>query len=163
MLNKQKFHALFALEPNTLKPFIHKREWAIHDVLPILLSDYGKANVKIITYSISEDSLRTLFLECDAGNVGNLSLLLDHSVRKNKLDLLLFARNFTSEIRLSDVHAKVFLVENERLKFGIAGSANLNKNRRIESGFYFTSGEVFDYFSEQFDYYFESAVKYEFE
>ena len=161
MLSKEKFDKYFTLTPGTVKPFVQKGEWAIHDVLPILLSAYGRANVKIATFSISEDSLRTLFLECDKGNVANLSLLLDHSVRKNKLDLLLFARGFSTDILLSDVHAKIFLVENERLKFGIVGSANLNKNRRIESGFYFTSGEHFDYFNQKFDEYIDNAVIYD--
>ena len=163
MLSKDNFSKQFDTSPNTIKPFIQKGEWAIHDVLPILLSEYGQADVSIITFSISEESIRTLFLEADKGNVRKLSLLLDFSVRKNKLALLLFASEITSEIRLFDVHAKVFLVENENIKFGIVGSANLNNNRRLESGFYFTEGEYFNYFKNEFKEHFENAVIYELE
>jgi len=161
MLSEAKFDELFLLEPDTVKPFVQKNEWAIHDVLPILTKRYGKLDVSIVTFSISEDSLRTLFLQMDAGNIGTLTMLLDFSVRKNKLEMLLFAHGFSLDIFLNDVHAKIFLVSNEFFRFGIVGSANLNVNRRIESGFYFTGTEFFDFFKNELDEYIQQSVKYE--
>lgn len=80
MLSDAKFDEMFLLEPDTIKPFVQKNEWAIHDVLPILSKRYGKLDVTIVTFSISEDSLRTLFLQAEAGNIGTLTMLLDFSV-----------------------------------------------------------------------------------
>ena len=161
MLSDTTFDELFLLEPDTVKPFVQKNEWAIHDVLPILSKRYGKLDVTIVTFSISEDSLRTLFLQAEAGNIGTLTMLLDFSVRKNKLEMLLFAHGFSSEIFMNDVHAKIFLVSNDNFRFGIVGSANLNVNRRIESGFYFTGTDFFDFFKNEVDGYIQQSVKYE--
>lgn len=62
-------------------------------------------------------------------------MLLDTTVKRHKIDLLLFAANISPEIRIDSCHAKVLLVENERYKFGIIGSANLNLNHRWEAGY----------------------------
>lgn len=75
---------------------MHKGEWAIHEVLPSLLSDIGPAHIKIATFSISEDSLRPLFFLSDEKKIESLTLLLDTTVKRHKLDLLLFASNIQS-------------------------------------------------------------------
>ena len=140
---------------------MHKGEWAIHEVLPSLLSDIGPAYVKIATFSISEDSLRPLFFLSDEKKIESLTLLLDTTVKRHKLDLLLFASNISPRIWIDSCHAKLLLVENEQYKFGIAGSANLNQNHRWENGFYFTSGKHFEYFSNMFNQAYEDAIHYE--
>ena len=129
---------------------MHKGDWAIHEVLPSLLSAIGPAKVKIMTFSISEDSLRPLFFLADERKIESLTLLLDMTVKRHKLDLLLFASNISPSIRIDSCHAKLLLVENRQHKFGIAGSANLNQNHRWENGFYFTSGKHYEYFSQMF-------------
>nr|DAO02695.1 MAG TPA: hypothetical protein [Caudoviricetes sp.] len=139
---------------------MHKGEWAIHEVLPTLLSAIGPANIRIATFSISEDSLRPLFFLTEEKKITTLKMLLDTTVKRHKLDLLLFAANISPEIRIDSCHAKVLLVENEEYNFGIAGSANLNQNHRWESGFYFTQGPHFDYFSETFNKAYENAMSY---
>lgn len=149
-----------ALCPGSIEPFMHKGEWAIHEVLPTLLSTIGPASVRIATFSISEDSLRSLFFLTEEGQITSLRMLLDTTVKRHKIDLLLFAANISPEIRIDSCHAKVLLVENERYKFGIIGSANLNLNHRWEAGVYFTAGSHFDYFSEAFNQAYENAMSY---
>ena len=150
-----------ALVPGSIEPFMHKGEWAIHSVLPSLLSAIGKADVRVCTFNISEDALRPLFFLTESGSINELSLLVDTTVKRHKLALYLFAANITPRIRIDSCHAKLLLVENDRYQFGIAGSANLNQNHRWENGFYFTSGEHYDYFRKAFDQAFESALPYE--
>lgn len=140
---------------------MHKGDWAIHEVLPSLLSDIGPASVRIATFSISEDSLRPLFFLAEERMITELTILLDTTVKRHKLDLLLFAANITPNIRIDSCHAKVLLVENDRYQFGIVGSANLNQNRRWEAGFYFTTGTHYDYFAKQFNESYESALNYD--
>lgn len=151
----------FALCSGSIEPFMHKGDWAIHEVLPNLLSAIGPASVRIATFSVSEDSLRPLFFLSEEGKISNLTLLLDTTVKRHKLDLLLFASNITPSIRIDSCHAKVLLVENERYKFGIVGSANLNQNHRWEAGFYFTGGKHYDYFSDMFNKSYENAINYD--
>lgn len=147
--------------PGSIEPFMHKGDWAIHEVLPSLLSAIGPASVRIATFSISEDSLRPLFFLSDEGMITDLTLLLDTTVKRHKLDLLLFASNISPNIRIDSCHAKLLLVENEQYKFGIAGSANLNQNRRWEAGFYFTAGSHYDYFAHMFNESYQDAMNYD--
>lgn len=159
-MNKFQDNFPHALCPGSIEPFMHKGEWAIHEVLPTLISAIGPASVKIATFSISEDSLRPLFFLTEDGKITVLQMLLDTTVKRHKIDLLLFAANISPEIRIDSCHAKVLLVENEQYKFGIVGSANLNQNHRWEAGFYFTAGKHYDYFAKEFDKSFENAMNY---
>lgn len=149
-----------ALEPFNVAPFMHKGQWAIHQVLPVLLSRIGPAHVSVATFNISEDSLRSLFFLNDEKQLLSLRLLLDMNVRRHKLPLLLFAGGITPEVRLDSCHAKVLLVRNEAYCFGIVGSANLNWNHRWESGFWFTRGDYFDYFEGKYAEAFGEALDY---
>lgn len=149
-----------ALEQGMLAPFMHKGKWAIHQVLPVLLSRIGPADVSVATFNISEDSLRTLFFLNEDRSLLSLRLLLDMNVRRHKLPLLLFAGGITTSIRMDSCHAKVLLVRNNDYRFGIVGSANLNWNMRWESGFYFSAGECFDYFEKKYAEAFGEAMDY---
>ena len=73
-----------ALEPGMLAHFMHKGKWAIHQVLPVLLSRIGPADVSVATFNISEDSLRTLFFLNEDRSLLSLRLLLDMNVRRHK-------------------------------------------------------------------------------
>ena len=161
---KQKlFNQYFpcAFSTGKIEPFIHKGEWAIHEVLPILLAEIGTAEVKIATFSISEDGLRPLFFLVDDKSISKLTLVLDTTVKRHKLDMLLFASNITANIRLESNHSKILLVKSATHAFGIVGSSNLNQPRRFEAGFYFTAGPHFDYFDAMFDKIYTESMPYE--
>jgi hypothetical protein len=130
---------------------VHKGKWAVHELLPILLGETGKAEVRIATFNISEDSLRQLFFLLESGKMSALKLLLDMNVKRHKIELLLFAASITPHIRLSCTHMKVMLAANERCHAGIVGSANLNNNPRYEAGVAFTGGKLYDFFVQAFD------------
>ena len=165
MLSDDMFDQLFPGidSPGIVEPLIHRGEWAIHDVLPILLNRIGPAEVKIATFSVSEDSLRPLFFLVESGKISKLTLLVDTTVKRHKLDLLLFAMNITPSIRIDSNHAKILLVSNNTHAFGIVGSANLNQPKRIEAGIYFTAGRFFDFYNNAFDKYYTEAIPYELE
>lgn len=160
-MNRLQDNFLRALCPDSIEPFMHKGEWAIHEVLPSLLDDIPAARVRIATFSISEESLRPLFFMVEDKKITRLQMLLDTTVKRHKLDLLLFASHISPEIRIDSCHAKILLVENDTHRFGIVGSANLNRNHRWESGFYFTAGRHYDYFLETFTKAYEHAMSYD--
>lgn len=149
-----------ALTAESCEPYMHKGEWAIHQVLPILLSALGPSDVMVATFSVSEDSLRPLFFLTDEKKITSLRMVLDTTVKRHKLDLLLFAAGITPEIRIDSCHAKVLLLKNEKYSFGIVGSANMNLNHRWEAGFYFTDGSHFRYFEKAFNKTYENAIPY---
>lgn len=158
-MRKQLLDQFFpqALLPGVIEPYLHKGEWAVHQVLPVLLDAIGPADVRIMSYNISEDSLRAL---SDAANMRSLRMVLDEAIFRHKLDLLLFASNITPSISLTHSHAKVLLCENDSHCFGIVGSANLNRASRYESGFYYTSGRFYDYFRHQFDIIYDLGIPF---
>lgn len=144
--------------PGTVKPFMIKGEWAVHELFEHLAEE-RKLDVRIATFSISTDSLNPIFLQVDDGNIKSLKFLLDFSCRKNKLDRFLFARNFASEIRVDKNHAKIMLAQDRNeFKFGMVGSANLNLNPRWECGIYFQAGDMYDFFSNKFNDAYERAM-----
>ena len=152
------FEELFSsgLKQDLTIPYVHKGKWAIHELLPILLSHIGIATVKIATFNISEDSLRPLFFLVEDKKVKELKLLLDMNVKRHKLDMLLFANSITSNIRLSSTHMKVMLIENNKYKVGVVGSANMNNNPRYEAGFFFSNESHYKYFNDAFTQVYEN-------
>lgn len=142
-------------KPGMITPFMHHGEWAVHDVLPLLVDKMGPCDIRIATYTVSDESLRTLSLMND---VRSLHILVDMTLQRHKLPILLFAQNITNEIRLDSCHAKVLLMESDTHRFGIVGSANLNHAHRWESGFFFTAGPHYDYFRTQYDDAYANAI-----
>ena len=147
------------LQPHLIKPFFHKGEWSLHQIIPALIQVFGPCEVRIATFNISEESIRPLFFLVDSGEITKLHLLLDTTVRRHKLDLLLFAANITPSIAIDNCHAKVLLVNNDKYQFGVVGSANLNTNHRWESGFWFTESTFFDYFTAQYNEAYNGAIQ----
>ena len=152
-MKQSEFDKLFpdGLKPDIISPYVHKGKWAIHELLPILLSKIGVASVRIATFNISEDSLRPLFFMMERKEISELRLLLDMNVKRHKIDMLFFAAYITPEIRLSSTHMKVMLIENDNWNIGVVGSANMNNNPRYEAGFIFTDNPNYRYFRNVFE------------
>lgn len=147
-----------AMEDGLLVPFMHRGAWAIHTALSLFLEKAGPSDVSLMTFNISEDSIRSIFFE---DRIRSLRMLLDLGIKRNKIDLLLFLSSVAPDIRLDRTHAKLLLIHNDLYDFGIMGSANLNQVSRLESGIWFTRGPVFDYFQTQFDTLYENALPYD--
>lgn len=144
-----------------VEPYMHKGEWATHEVLPILLDMMPKADIRISSFNISDQSLRVLSVLAKEKKANTISLMLDKSLLRNKIALLHFANQVTGNVFIDSVHAKVLLVQNKSKQFGIVGSANFNQNKKIEAGFYFTNKNVFEYFKNKFDNFAENAIRYD--
>ncbi|MGL4908525.1 MAG: hypothetical protein ACRC9X_08760 [Bacteroidales bacterium] len=153
---------LNGIEEKSPTPFMHKGEWAVHNVLPIFLEHTGAASVDIATFNISEDSLRPLFMSVEKQAITQLRLLLDMNVKRHKVSMLCFAKGITENIRITSNHAKLLLVQNDRYTITLLGSANLNTNARWENGVMFTCAEIFNYFKTQFDNAYNTGHSFDF-
>lgn len=145
-------------KPRQLVPFVQRCEWAVFDPIPAFAERYGPVKVRLQTFNVNEEALRTLFF-CE--DIAELDMLLDMNVKRHKLDLLLFAASISPNIRVDSTHAKILLMENDWHQFGIVGSANLNRANRYEAGFWFTDRDIYNYFSTQFDAIFSKALPYD--
>jgi hypothetical protein len=132
------------LQQNQVKPFFSEGLWSMHDLMMFILEHTGPAEIWLSTFSISEASIRSLFMASEEGKVHGIHCLFDHTIPRNKLALLFFAHNVVSDISITANHSKILLIKNDDWKVSVVGSANMTPNPRKEAGVIFTLPEVFD-------------------
>ena len=108
--------------------------WSLHDLIAYVLQYTGIANVQLCTFSISEAGVRTFMNLQEEGLLNKLDIIIDHTAKKNKVDVMLFANECCS-LHLADVHAKVVIISRKHhSSIIIISSANLNTVKRYEAG-----------------------------
>lgn len=122
------------LKQNELKPFWTNGGLSLHNMLERILYITGPADVSIASFSVSEESLVSLFDLCETGRIRKFRCLFDKRTIKDKTALLFFASDFVQEVYITETHAKLVVVSNENWKVSIIGSANLTNNTRYECG-----------------------------
>lgn len=157
MLGKYDDLKDFFLADDTVAPFFCEGGWSLHELIAHCIAFTGPADVRISSFSIGEEAIRSFLLLTDAGCVKSLKLLLDFSIQRRKFDLVLFAQACCADIRLYPNHSKVVLLNGAR-NACIVSSQNLTRNPRLEAGFVATSHYIFNCFSYLFDAYFENAL-----
>lgn len=146
--------------PDKVIPFFSDGKWSLFHLLSHCLAYYtGPAKVRISSFSISENALRSFLNDKESGLIKSMSLLFDVSIPHRKIDLMLFAREVFSEIRLCPNHSKIILIDGDR-KACIISSQNLTPNPRLEAGVIFTTDEHYNFYSNLFDNYFNSAFSF---
>lgn len=141
-------------------PFFSEGNWSLYQLLSHCLSFSGKAVVKISSFSLSENAIRSFIDDRDKGLIDSIVMLFDISIPKRKFDMMLFAHEVISEIRLAPNHSKVILIRGEIMDIAIISSHNLTPNPRIEAGCIFTRPDIFDFYSSMFDYFFSKALPF---
>ncbi len=134
-------------------PFFTMEE-NIHDMIRELINLHGlswamPAKLRICTFSISESAIREFISLKEDNLVGDIEIIIDHTARKNKLDMLLFA-NENTKVFLADVHAKVIVIE-AGASIVIMTSANMNTIKRYEAGIISINSSITDYFIKQLE------------
>ncbi len=141
-------------------PYFCNNKWSLHDQISHCLAFTGKAHVKIPYFSISEAALRSFIANKEDGLLHSLTLLFDYNIPKRMFDLLLFAHDMFSEIRLTTNHSKVILINGDTNNLLILCSQNLTPNPRVESGVVITKASLFQFFDTHFDKYFSEAIPF---
>lgn len=145
-------------------PYQHKGEWSIQESVSSILDMTGPADVMLETFNISEEAIRTLFVELENKRIRSLRIIVDQNVRRHKIGTLLFARNITSDIHVTNCHSKVLLVSNEKYRIGIVGSANFNQPLRYEAGVIITNENLFNFFLTSFkEIYLHDSTPFDYE
>jgi len=126
----------------------------IHDMIRELVVDFGlehlPAKLLLCTFSISESAIREFISLKEDNLVSEIEIIIDHTARKNKLDMLLFA-NENTKVFLADVHAKVIVIYTGKHKIVIMTSANMNTIKRYEAGIISIDSSLTDYFIQQLE------------
>lgn len=108
-------------------------EWSLHDLIAFVLQFTGKADILLSTFSISESAVRSFINLRDENLLGKLDIIIDHTARKNKVDVMLFA-NENFKLYLNDVHAKIVQIIGKNHMMIIVATSNLNTVKRYEAG-----------------------------
>jgi hypothetical protein len=136
------------IKQDTIKPFFSKGRWSSHELLIYLLSISGPANVFISTFSIGEASVRAFFHAYENKHLLSLKVLIDYTAKKHRPELLNFAENIGIDIKISNNHSKIILIENDKWKITVVGSGNMTPNPRFEAGVIFTQQKTYlEYYS----------------
>jgi hypothetical protein len=149
------------LKPNSIFPFFSDGSWSLYQLLSHVLIFTGKANVKISSFSISENAVRSFINDKEKGLIHDMVLLFDISIPKRKFDLMLFAHNAFLVVRLAPNHSKVIVISGDLHNAVIISSQNLTPNPRLEAGCIFTCNEHFEYYNNMFDTYFSKAIPFD--
>lgn len=138
--------------------FYFSEKWSMHELIAYLCAQTGAANIKLSSFSISEDAIRMFVLLKDLGLLKELTILLDYTTKTHKTNLMFFLQNVADKVRTTPNHSKVVLIESESTRFFVLSSQNLNKNHRVECGVVSCIDKEFEILNQKFDKYFEKAV-----
>lgn len=124
----------------------------VADVLKWILDQTGPADVRMTSFSISEEFLRRIFFIEKENLVRSLDIVLDFKATNKTLILWPFIAQTVQNCYLADNHSKLLLVSNERWKVAVVMSQNLTRGNRYESGSISTDSRAFDSLHSQLDY-----------
>ncbi len=145
------------IRDNEIIPFFSSGSWSLHDLITHCLSYTGKATIKIASFSLSEAALRSFISNKEDNLIHSLYLLFDYTIPKRKFDLMLFAHEVFSEVRLAANHSKIILISGDHNNLAILTSQNLTPNPRIECGAIFTTTFHYQFYLEAFDNFYNNA------
>ena len=129
--------------------FVSDGTWSLYELIDYLCDLVPASHVQLTSFSLSEDSIRHLLHLKESGRILSLKGLFDPSLRKTKTPLLYFAAEVFDHIGLTANHSKIVLFDNDSLPLVLIASANLGRNRRMETGVIETDNEVFAFYSRQ--------------
>lgn len=115
----------------------------VADILEWVLAQTGAADVRMTSFSVSEEFLRRIFHIRKEGLVRHLDIVLDFKATNKTLILWPFIAQTVSSCHLANTHSKVLLVSNDSHKVALVTSQNLTRGNRFESGVITTDPEIF--------------------
>ena len=114
----------------------------LYDLIEWVLLQTGKSDITIVTFSISEEFIRKIWMLKEIGLIGKVTLILDFKAIQKTQQLVRFAENLLSDIHFSKTHAKVVLIHSSTYHVSITGSQNCTRGNREESGIVTTDPQI---------------------
>ena len=147
------------IPPNGRIYFLTDGTWSLFELIGYCLKQVGPSHLFITSFSISEESIRHLLYLKENGEILSLSGLFDPSLRKTKTPLLYFAAEVFDKLRFAANHSKIIVCENSVRPLVIVASANLGRNRRIETGIIDTDKQTLWFYKSRLETLFENAIE----
>ena len=122
------------IQPGTAVEFCTAGEFSMHQLLQYLLTETGNANVYISTWTLKEEPARVLHFLKQTGKIKALYCVMDYRIRTMDAKHFDFIAKSMDAYMLTKCHAKVMVIEGERMSVTVVSSANFSNNPRIEAG-----------------------------
>lgn len=106
--------------------------WSTPHLIAFILNQIGPAKVWLTSWSVKEQAVRILLGLADQGLITELHALFDERTKVQCPQAYQLAQNQIADIRLTKIHAKVTVIQNNDWGISIVTSANLTRNPRIE-------------------------------
>ena len=136
--------AIGTIEQGKSVIFISAGSWALHDLLRYVLMQTGPADVDAFTWSISIPGATQIINLIDRGQIRRFSFIAHMMMKKWSAAATQMLKKHTERLHLSHIHAKGFILSNEKWRISVISSANYTNNPAIEGGIISTSPEVYD-------------------
>lgn len=128
------------------KHFYTRGAFDLVQLVLYVLAQTGPADVVISSYSISEQTLKTLHRMVEGGDITSIRFLIDNRVRSiSPRPFSYLAESFEGCYRCLALHAKVALISNEDWKITIVGSQNATHNPKLERGIIHTDERIYEF------------------
>ena len=138
------------ITPGSRQYFVADGTWSLFELIEYIISQIGPSHMHLTSFSISEDSIRSLLHLKQTGAIKTLEGLFDHSLRKTKSPLLYFADEVFDNMGIIANHSKIVLFHSHKYQVSLLASANLGRNRRLEAGVIETDPLVYQFFLNAF-------------
>ena len=120
-------------------------------IIEHLLREIGPADIRISTFSTSEEFLRGMYRLKKLKLVKYAVLMADLKAAKKTVQLKEFMANVFDEVYLTENHSKVVLLENAHAQVCVVTSQNQTRGNRTEAACVMVDEAVFDTLKSSFD------------
>lgn len=131
--------------PGECQLYFSGGRWSMHDLINYMIKITGPCKVYITTYAISDKAATTLINLFDAGYIKEFYCVLDSRMKVRNPNVLSLMNHKFSNMKQSNCHAKVTVLQNDDFNIAIIGSANHSNNPRIEVGTIFNDKTAADF------------------
>lgn len=123
--------------------FVSGAQWAMHDLLRYVLNQIGPGYVRAFTWAISSPGALMLANMHDAGQITQLDFVINPFMHRMSAEAVCVLKNHARAMVFAQIHAKGFLIENEKWRVSCFSSANFSNNPWIEAGAISTNPDVY--------------------
>ena len=118
-------------QPIPIKQLIVGKEFSLFDIIEQAFSFTGSCEMKVCTYSVSEDGVRFIEMLKAKGLISKASFVLDNSCLENKFETILYLST-ESDVYFTGNHAKYIILKGQHEHLAIITSSNFNTIKRSE-------------------------------
>lgn len=121
------------LSPGYLGAYLDNRV-QLYDVLEWIVDQTGPAIVIVLTFSVSEEFIRKIFQLKKSGKIKDITVIVDFKAIQKTEKIVRLAGNVFDRLIYSKSHAKILLIESDKMNVCVTGSQNATRGNREESG-----------------------------